>query len=233
MVNITKWIIIGAGMIMLALFTKEASQTSLTGTLHRTGMAGGSIGSALSGVGSGVGDLFRGFFTPLWEIGNFAKSFGFGSDYWGNSTPDPKAETQRIELTGQGGGFTDAETQGGGDPGVNTDPVSDTPTDTPGWFGWNQPAAGIFDVGGSNIQTTTITWPSGTSVDLPLSDAARKWYSDIGVSTDAGTPGNIGTVQPDNSGGGSVGGGGGGATVGGGLTSGNFGGTDTSSGWGL
>ena len=130
MVSITKWIIIGAGMIMLGLFTKEAATTSLTGTLHRTGMAGGSIGSALSGVGSGVGDLMRGLFTPLWEVGNFAKSFGFGSDYWGNSTPDPQAEYQRIELTGQGGGYTDAETQGGGDPGVNTDPVSDHP----GWF---------------------------------------------------------------------------------------------------
>jgi len=224
MVSIIKWVVIGAGLIMLGLFTKEASQTSLTGTLHRTGMAGGSIGSALSGVGSGVGDLFRGLFTPLWEVGNFAKSFGFGSDYWGNSTPDPQAETQRIELTGQGGGFTDAETQGGGDPGVNTDPVSDHPN----WFGWNQPAAGMFDVGGSNIQTTAITWPSGTSVTLPLSDEARKWYSDIGVSTDSGTSGSIGTVESGNAGGGAIGGGGGS-----GITSGNFGGSDTSHGWGF
>jgi len=224
LVSITKWIIIGAGMIMLGLFTKEAATTSLTGTLQRTGMAGGSIGSALSGVGSGVGDLFRGLFTPLWEVGNFAKSFGFGSDYWGNSTPDPQAEAQRIELTGQGGGFTDAETQGGGDPGVNTDPVSDSP----GWFGFNQQATpgSIFDVGGTNIKTTTINWP--TPVTVPLSDEARKWYSDIGVSTDAGSPGNIGSVDTGNAGGGSVGGGGGS-----GLTSGNFGGTDTSSGWGI
>ena len=79
MVSITKWIIIGAGLIMLGLFTKEAAQTSLTGTLRRTGMAGGSIGSALSGVGGGIGDVFRGLFTPLWEVGNFAKSFKLGS----------------------------------------------------------------------------------------------------------------------------------------------------------
>ena len=225
MVSITKWIIIGAGMIMLGLFTKEASQTSLTGTLHRTGMAGGSIGSALSGVGSGVGDLMRGLFTPLWEVGNFAKSFGFGSDYWGNSTPDPQAETQRIELTGQGGGFTDAETQGGGDPGVNTDPVGDTP-DTPGWFGFNSPASGIFDVGGTNIKTTTINWP--TPVTVPLSDEARKWYADIGVSTNKTKTPGIGMVVSGNSGGGAIGGGGGS-----GITSGNFGGTDTSTGWGF
>jgi hypothetical protein len=225
MVSITKWIIIGAGMIMLGLFTKEASQTSLTGTLHRTGMAGGSIGSALSSAGSGLGDLFRGLFTPLWEVGNFAKSFGFGSDYWANSTPDPKAESQRIELTGQGGGFTDAETQGGGDPGVNTDPVSDTP----GWFGWNQPAVGVFDVGGSNIKTSTITWPSGTSATLPLSEEATKWYGDLGVTVGSGTTQTIvGSVTPNNSGGGAIGGGGGST-----LTSGNFGGTDTSHGWGF
>ena len=206
MVSITKWIIIGAGMIMLGLFTKEASQTSLTGTLHRTGMAGGSIGSALSGVGSGVADLFRGLFTPLWEVGNFAKSFGFGSDYWGNSTPDPQAEYQRIELTGQGGGFTDAETQGGGDPGVNTDPVSDSPN----WFGWNMSLdpnkslhvspGSIFDVGGSNIQTSIVHGQS-----LPLSQEARNYYSNIGVDVS-------GTVQSEPTGGGSnttTGGGGG------------------------
>ena len=116
---------------MLGLFTKEASATSLTGTLQRTGMAGGSIGSALSGVGGGPGDFMRGLFTPLWEVGNFAKSFGMGSDFWGNSTPDIQAETQRIDLTGQGGGFVDAETQGGGDPGYNTDPISDIPSTTP------------------------------------------------------------------------------------------------------
>ena len=212
MVSITKWIIIGAGMIMLGLFTKEASQTSLTGTLHRTGMAGGSIGSALSGVGSGVGDLFRGLFTPLWEVGNFAKSFGFGSDYWANSTPDPKAEYQRIELTGQGGGFTDAQTQGGGDPGVNTDPVSDSPN----WFGWygsdeknNSPLGikgiqatpgSIFNVGGSNIQTSIVHGQS-----LPLSQEARNYYQNIGVDVS-------GTVQSEPTGGGSnntTGGGGG------------------------
>lgn len=235
MVSITKWIIIGAGLIMLGLFTKEAAQTSLTGTLRRTGMAGGSIGSALSGVGGGIGDVFRGLFTPLWEVGNFAKSFGFGSDLWGNSTPDPQASIQRIELTGQGGGFTDAETQGGGNPGINTDPVGDTPN----WFGWNQQSTpgSIFDVGGRNIQTSTISWPD-RQVSLPLSEEARKWYGDIGVNVGTGVSDQtIGAVTVSNSGGGSIGGGGGaGANTsslgGGGLTSGNFGGTPSGS-WGF
>ena len=82
MVNITKYVLLAGGLILMGLFTKEAATTSLTGTLQRTGMAGGSIGSALTSVGSGVGDLFRGLFTPLWEVGNFAKSFGMGSDFW-------------------------------------------------------------------------------------------------------------------------------------------------------
>ena len=222
MVNITKYVLLAGGLILMGLFTKEAATTSLTGTLQRTGMAGGSIGSALSSVGGGVGDLFRGLFTPLWEVGNFAKSFGFGSDVWGNSTPDPQAETQRIELTGQGGGFTDAETQGGGDTGINTDPVADTP----GWFGFNQPAAGGFNVGGSGIATTKINWP--TPVTLPLSNEARKWYADIGVSTEPGIPGTIGTTDNNNAGGGSVGGGGGQS-----IPAGNVGGRDTSHGWGF
>ena len=90
-------------------------------------MAGGSVGSALSGIGGGIADVMRGLCTPLWEVGNFAKSFGMGSEYWGNSTPDIQAETPRIDLTGKGGGFVDAETQGGGDPGFNTDPRPSSP----------------------------------------------------------------------------------------------------------
>jgi hypothetical protein len=219
LVSITKWVLLAGGIIAMALFTKEAAQTSLTGTLQRTGMAGGSIGSALSSVGGGVGDLFRGLFTPLWEVGNFARSFGFGSDYWGNSTPDPQAEIQRIELTGQGGGFVDAETQGGGDTGVNTDPVANTP----GWFGQASPGS-IYDVGGSNIQSSVVH-----GVALPLSQEARNFYAGIGVSTSPGSsPSTLGTTDSNNAGGGSVGGGGGQ-----GVTSGNFGGTDSSHGWGF
>ena len=117
MVSITKWVLLGAALIGFGLFTKEAGATSLTGTLARTGLAGSHIGSALSSVGSGTGDLFRGLLTPLWEVGNFVRSW----------TDSPT--TERQQLTGQGGGFTDAETQGGGDTGINTDPIN-----TPNWF---------------------------------------------------------------------------------------------------
>ena len=165
----------------MGLFTKEAATTSLTGTLQRTGMAGGSVGSALSSVGSGVGDLFRGLFTPLWEVGNFAKSFGMGSDFWGNSTPDPQASTQRIDLTGQGGGFVDAETQGGGDPGFNTDPIENIPyqnmpQSVQGFTFANHPNV-------ANYPTTSalVNW-GNTQAALPLGREAINYYQNLGVS---------------------------------------------------
>ena len=166
---------------MLGLFTKEASTTSLTGTLQRTGMAGGSIGSGLTSVGSGVGDLFRGLFTPLWEVGNFAKSFGMGSDFWGNSTPDPQASTQRIDLTGQGGGFVDAETQGGGDPGFNTDPIEDLPYQNmpksiTGFTFSNHPNVASYPT-----TPALVNWGS-TQADLPLGAEAIRHYEKLGVS---------------------------------------------------
>ena len=182
MVNITKYVLLAGGLILMGLFTKEAAATSLTGTLQRTGMAGGSVGSALSSVGSGVGDLFRGLFTPLWEVGNFAKSFGMGSDFWGNSTPDPQASTQRIDLTGQGGGFVDAETQGGGDPGFNTDPIENIPYQNmpesiTGFTFYNQP-----DIAHYPTAPALVNWggTSGSAV-LPLGAEAIKYYQNIGV----------------------------------------------------
>jgi len=37
----------------------------------------------------------------------------------------------------------------------------------------------IFDVGGSNIKISTIGWD--TPVSIPLSEEARKWYTNLGV----------------------------------------------------
>ena len=181
MVNITKYVLLAGGLILMGLFTKEAATTSLSGTLQRTGMAGGSIGSALTSVGSGVGDLFRGLFTPLWEVGNFAKSFGMGSDFWGNSTPDPQASTQRIDLTGQGGGFVDAETQGGGDPGFNTEPIEDIP-----YQNMPKSISGFTFAHHPNVASypTTpalVNWGT-TQAALPLGAEAIRHYENLGVT---------------------------------------------------
>jgi hypothetical protein len=208
MVNITKWVLLGGSLILLGLFTKEAAATSLTGTLHRAGMAGGSVGGALTGIGSGIGDVFRGLLTPLWEVGNFAKSFGFGAPNisgQGYSTSDPQSNQERIFLTGQGGGFDDAEQQGGGDTGVNTDPIGDRPN----WFSFPSlpPAAGIFDVGGSDIQISKISWGNGTlTKSLPLSQQARSYYANLGVDVRTATQ-----SQPTGGGSNSTTGGGGGS----------------------
>ncbi len=198
MVNLTKWIILGAGLVFFGLFTREAAATSLTGTLARTGLAGQQIGGALSSAGTGAGDLFRGLLTPIWEIGNFVKSFtGLGSP-----------QQEREQLTGQGGGFDDAEQQGGGDTGINTEPV--TPPKSlidyilPKAYG-SEPT-GIFAVGGTDIRITSIKWDSG-SVDVPLSQEARDYYKELGVTTETKyTNGGFGGGGGSNSSTGGVGG---------------------------
>lgn len=190
MVNITKWILLGSGLILLGLFTKEAATTSLSSTLHRTGTAGASVGGALSGIGSGVGDFFRGMFTPLWEIGNFAKSFGFGSDIWGNSQPDIQAQDESMILTGGGGGFDNAEQQGGGDTGINTDPTPSSPL----------PVSLNPFYHDERISPYAVTDVVVHGQALPLGTEAIAWYQDAGVTV---TPAHTSLVNwSDNSGGG-------------------------------
>ena len=222
MVSITKWVVLGGALIMLGLFTKEAAQTSLTSTLSRTGQAGRSLGGALTGVGGGIGDVFRGLFTPLHEVGNFARSFGFGSDLWGNSTVDPQSTNERIFLTGQGGGFPDAEQQGGGDTGVQQDPIGDTPN----WFtfpqAFGQQTSGIFDVGGSDIKISQVFGQT-----VPLSAEARDWYSNIGVDVTPATQ-----VAPTGGGSNSTTGGGGGGGSGVSFSSSGHGGFASGGGFG-
>ena len=41
MVNISKWALLGIGIITASLFFREAAATTLTGTLSRTGLAVG------------------------------------------------------------------------------------------------------------------------------------------------------------------------------------------------
>lgn len=218
--NITKWVVLGGSLILLGLFTKEAAARGLTSTLQRTGIAGQSIGTGLSGIGSGIGDAFRGLLTPLWEVGNFAKSFGFGSPNisgQGYSTNDPQAIQERTLLSGQGGGFSDASQQGGGDTGINEDPVGDQPN----WFNFDPfpQAYGLFDVGGDDIKISKVFGQS-----LPLSRQARDYYSNLETSSSGG---GGGTNNSTGSGGGF------GSTPSTSIGSGSFGSKPTSGGWGL
>ena len=86
----------------------------------------------------------------------------------------------------------------------------------------------MFDVGGSNIRTSTISWGNGTIAQgIPLSEEARDWYKEIGVTVDTESGGGGGSNS-------STGGGGGfGSTPSTSITSGSFGSEPASGGWGL
>jgi len=79
LVNLQKWIVIIAAIVGLGLFTQEAAATGLTGTLARTGLAGGQIGSGIqqagTGAGQGIAGLFRGVLSPIWGIRNIGRGF--------------------------------------------------------------------------------------------------------------------------------------------------------------
>ena len=80
MVSISKWAIIGLGIITASLFFKEAAATSLTGTLSRTGAAGSDLGSGiqstLTGVGVGASQLLNPLFSFVDLFGKAGSLFG-------------------------------------------------------------------------------------------------------------------------------------------------------------
>ena len=80
MVSISKWAIIGLGVVAASLFFKEAAATSLTGTLSRTGLAGASLGSGIQstlvGTGNGLAALLNPLFSGVDLIKKAASIFG-------------------------------------------------------------------------------------------------------------------------------------------------------------
>lgn len=205
MVNITKWIVIGAGLLFLGLFTQEAAATGLTGTLRRTGLSGASLGSGISsvstGIGGGITSIFKGLLSPFWEVRNIVRGFM----NLGSATPWIE------DLPEQGGGSGSLSGGGGGEttPQVNT-PLTITQS-VPDQYGiglqyYNNPISPSIPV-----SDTTVTWSSGQSVDLPLSAAAVKYYQNLGVQVEQADGGGVSDLS----------GGGGGIAA-----------TNTSSGWG-
>ena len=203
MVNVTKWVIIGAGLLFLGLFTKEAAATSFTGALSRSAAAGSGIGSAIGGIGSGIGAFGVGILRPLWEIKNLVGGFmNLGG----------VAQKEQSELTGQGGGFDDSSIQGGGSADIDIPiiPVSVQSIGT-GFQYYYDPS----------ISSQAVTNVTVHGQELPLSVEAVQWYQDLGVEVSSGGGSNDTT-----------GGGGGWAsnvsTPSGGVASGNL----SLSGWG-
>ena len=80
MVSISKWAIIGIGLVAASLFFKEAAATSLTGTLGRTGLAGSSLGSGiqstLTGTGTGLAALLNPLFSGVDLLAKAGSVFG-------------------------------------------------------------------------------------------------------------------------------------------------------------
>jgi len=181
LVNITKWLIIGAGILFLGLFTQEAAATGLTGTLRRTGLSGQTIGTGIKGVGSGIGGFFVETLKPLWEVRNIVRGFM----NLGSATP------WLEDLPEQGGGSGSLSGGGGGEttPQVNT-PLTITQS-VPDQYGtglqyYNNPISPSIPVA-----DTTVTWRSGQSVDLPLSAQAVRYYQNLGVQVEQADGGGV------------------------------------------
>tara|TARA_R110002020_G_scaffold347351_1_gene561027 strand:- start:1682 stop:2116 length:435 start_codon:yes stop_codon:yes gene_type:complete len=85
MVSISKWAIIGLGVVAASLFFKEAAATSLTGTLSRTGLAGSSLGSGIQSTLTGTGTGLAALLNPLFSGVDLIKKAGsiFGNDNGG------------------------------------------------------------------------------------------------------------------------------------------------------
>jgi hypothetical protein len=76
LVNVTKWIVIGLGILAASFFFKEAAASSLTGTLHRTGLAGQSLGTGIAATGAGVGEAGVRLLDPFFSLGDLFSKFG-------------------------------------------------------------------------------------------------------------------------------------------------------------
>ena len=104
MVSISKWALLGIGIITASLFFREAAATSLTGTLSRTGLAGADIGTGinktLTGVGEGASKLLNPLFSLVDLFGATQKLF------------EPSGTGRNSNEVG--GGFNQDNNSGGG-----------------------------------------------------------------------------------------------------------------------
>lgn len=102
--SLSKWAIIGAGVIIAGLFFREAAATSLTGTLQRTGLAGQELGSGIQSTLTGVGAGSARLTDPLFSLVDLFRKVG---DLFPKS-PD------NVNIVTQGGGMNLDDNAGGG-----------------------------------------------------------------------------------------------------------------------
>ena len=99
MVAVTKYIILGLGILAATFFFKEAAGSTLTGTLHRTGLAGQSLGSGIASTGAGVGEFGVRLLDPFFSLADLFSKFGnlFGG---GNGEVITQVQTPPVQTTG-------------------------------------------------------------------------------------------------------------------------------------
>lgn len=188
MVALTKWIILGLGLVAASLFFKEAAGSSLSQTLRSTGLSGQAVGGGIASVGAGVGQFGVRILDPFWSLADLLKKFTtvFSGETI-TSTTAPSIGT----TGGVAAGLPNSSTQ--------------TPND---WFN-PLPAAHALTPGEANkLGVDTYTRFGGTAPYTvfgqthQLSPAAVDYYRDLGVTVYAGTGGG---ANPSTGGGGGSG----------------------------
>ena len=98
MVAVTKWIVLGLGILAATFFFKEAAGSSLTGTLQRTGLAGQSLGTGIAATGAGVGEAGVRLLDPFFSLADlFSK---FGNLFGGNGEVITNVQSPLVQTTG-------------------------------------------------------------------------------------------------------------------------------------
>ena len=167
MVKISKWIILGVGLVAAGLFFREAAGSSLSQTLARTGISGREVGGGIGAVGGGIGEFGVRLLDPFFSLGDLIKKYMnlFPAGEQVTQTATPAAAVTGGVSSGQ----------------VFNNPQADTDSS------WFNPFPAAYaetqsTVGGTNIMTSVIDWGGGVSATLPLSEEARQWYQDSGVN---------------------------------------------------
>ena len=196
MVKISKWIILGVGLVAAGLFFREAAGSSLSQTLARTGISGREVGGGIGAVGGGIGEFGVRLLDPFFSLADLIKKFGNIFPQTTNTSGETLTTTTSPAI----------DTTGGVSAGL---PVGSTQTPTD----WFNPLPAAYaetsiiqpSVGGTDIQSSVINWAGGQSATLPLSQEARDYYSGLGVSVSSGGGGG-GSNASTGGGGGYAGG---------------------------
>lgn len=154
MVAVTKWIILGLGILAATFFFKEAAGSSLTGTLQRTGLAGQSLGTGIAATGAGVGEFGVRILDPFFSVADlFSK---FGNLFGGNGEVVTNVQSPPVQTTG-GVVYTGSTNRSGGGFGPSTGPGPTGPGDGPG--------AGVGNTGPTNGGGLSSNGTTGTQGD--------------------------------------------------------------------